>query len=74
MLAGNEPEPMTPWYKGFRGTIKWLDETRKHYYISGEISEVSDTELEITDLPPSIWTQTYDQVDISFSKLMLSKK
>jgi DNA topoisomerase-2 len=59
MLAGNEPELMTPWFKGFRGTIECLDHQR--YVINGEVAEISDTKLEITELPVRTWTQTYKE-------------
>jgi DNA topoisomerase-2 len=71
MLDGSEPELMTPWYKGFQGTINLLDGKPKNFYVSGVISEISGTEVEITDLPPGEWTQTYkDKVEISNCKLL----
>jgi hypothetical protein len=36
-----EPELMSPWYKGFQGTINLLDGKPKNYYVSGIISEIS---------------------------------
>lgn len=59
MLGGDEPQTMTPWFKGFRGTIELLDHQR--YVMNGEISEISDTKLEITELPVRTWTQTYKE-------------
>jgi hypothetical protein len=66
----SELEVMAPYYKGFRGKIEWFDDKHKKYYKSGVISEISGTELEISELPSGIWTQTYHQVDISFRKLL----
>ena len=53
----DELKPLVPWYKGFRGTIERLDFQR--YVCNGEISEISDTKLEITELPIKTWTDTY---------------
>lgn len=49
MIDGKEPKPMIPWFKGFKGTIEEIDSQR--YAISGEISTLSDTKVEITELP-----------------------
>ncbi len=65
MLDGEEPRSMTPWFKGFRGTIEMLDHQR--YVMNGEIAEISESKLEITELPVRTWTQVYkEQVDSSF--------
>ena len=50
---------MVPWFKGFKGTIEELENQR--YIINGEISEISDTKLEITELPIRTWTQSYKE-------------
>ena len=49
MIDGKEPKPMIPWFKGFKGTIEEIDSQR--YAVSGEISTLSDTKVEITELP-----------------------
>ena len=59
MLKGEEPRDMTPWYKNFRGTIESLDHQR--YVLNGEIAFLSDTKLEITELPVKVWTNTYKE-------------
>ena len=59
MLEGQDPRPMVPWFKGFRGTIEDLDHQR--YVMNGEIAEISETKLEITELPVRTWTQTYKE-------------
>ena len=33
----------------------------QRYVINGEISEISDSKLEITELPVRTWTQTYKE-------------
>lgn len=68
MLDGDEPQSMTPWFKGFRGTIEMLDHQR--YVMNGEISEISDTKLEITELPVRTWTQTYKEQVSLFPMLL----
>ena len=50
---------MVPWFKGFRGTIEELENQR--YIINGELAEISDTKVEITELPIRTWTQTYKE-------------
>ena len=59
MINGLEPKPMMPWFKNFKGTIEELEAQR--YVVNGEISELSDTKLEITELPIRTWTQNYKE-------------
>ena len=59
MINGLEPKPMIPWFKNFKGSIEELDSQK--YVINGEISELSDTKLEITELPIRTWTQNYKE-------------
>ena len=59
MLKGKEPTDMKPWYKNFRGTIESLDNQR--YIVNGEIAFLSDTKLEITELPIKVWTNSYKE-------------
>ncbi|XP_054716162.1 DNA topoisomerase 2-alpha-like [Uloborus diversus] len=59
MLDGEEPLPMMPWFKNFRGTIEKLDD--HHFIISGEIGILDDNQIEITELPVRVWTQTYKE-------------
>lgn len=44
---------------GYKGTIERLD--RHRYSNSGEIAILSNTELEITELPLRVWTQNYKE-------------
>ncbi|KAJ2162828.1 DNA topoisomerase 2 [Coemansia sp. RSA 552] len=58
-LMRNEPlEPMTPWYRGFRGTIESQAEADR-FRTLGAIEKVSETELHISELPIRVWTDTY---------------
>lgn len=46
-------------FTGYKGTIEKLD--RQRYSISGEMAVISNTELEITELPLRVWTQGYKE-------------
>lgn len=59
MLENEDPVPMLPWYKNFRGTIEDCGEHR--YVTSGEIAIVNNQKLEITELPVGTWTQVYKE-------------
>jgi len=63
MINGEDPKPMIPWFKNFNGTIEALGDQR--YVVNGEVSEISETKLEITELPIRTWTQTYKEQAIS---------
>uniref|UniRef100_A0A673HX87 DNA topoisomerase 2 n=1 Tax=Sinocyclocheilus rhinocerous TaxID=307959 RepID=A0A673HX87_9TELE len=59
MLNGEDPLPMLPSYKGFKGTI---DELAKNQYVNnGEVAIIDSTTIEITELPIKTWTQTYKE-------------
>ena len=60
MLNGEECKPMKPWFKNFRGSIEPLDHQR--YVINGEIASLSDTKMEITELPVRTWTAGYKEM------------
>lgn len=49
---------MQPWYKGFQGTIERVA-GKASYLVSGVHNVISDTELEITELPICKWTREY---------------
>jgi DNA topoisomerase-2 len=63
MLDGEECGPLQPWYSGFRGKIEESISTRglRSYTVSGIISQIDDTTLEITELPLKKWTQDYKE-------------
>ncbi|XP_077062065.1 DNA topoisomerase 2-alpha [Siphateles boraxobius] len=59
LLNGEEPLPMLPSYKGFKGTI---DELAKNQYVNnGEVAIIDSTTIEITELPIKTWTQIYKE-------------
>uniref|UniRef100_A0A3P9BTL4 DNA topoisomerase 2 n=1 Tax=Maylandia zebra TaxID=106582 RepID=A0A3P9BTL4_9CICH len=59
MLDGEEPLPMLPNYKDFRGTIEQVMDNQ--YLNSGEISILDSTTIEISELPVKTWTQAYKE-------------
>lgn len=59
MMAGHEPVRMTPWYKGFQGSITPADGKEKSYTCTGVFRVLSNNELEITELPIGKWTRDY---------------
>ncbi|KAK6039752.1 DNA gyrase/topoisomerase IV, A subunit [Cooperia oncophora] len=59
LIRGQQPKPLAPWFKHFRGTIEQLDSSR--YVCSGEVAVLSDDTIEITELPIKTWTQTYKE-------------
>ncbi|GAA5985936.1 hypothetical protein JCM10908_006339 [Rhodotorula pacifica] len=59
-LAGEEMEPMHPWYRGFRGTIEKTE--KDGYKCSGLIERLDDSTVEITELPVRTWTQNYKEM------------
>ena len=57
MMAGEELQSMTPWWRGFKGTVK---KTADHKYdVIGVATKLNDTTIEITELPIHKWTQNY---------------
>ncbi|KAL0984286.1 hypothetical protein UPYG_G00139470 [Umbra pygmaea] len=59
MLNGEDPLPMLPSYKGFKGTI---DEMVPNQYMnSGEVAIIDSTTIEISELPVKTWTQHYKE-------------
>ncbi|XP_066443442.1 DNA topoisomerase 2-alpha [Eleutherodactylus coqui] len=59
MLDGEEPQPMLPSYKNFKGVIEGLGTNQ--YIINGEVSVLDATTIEISELPVRTWTQNYKE-------------
>ncbi|KAL6948563.1 DNA topoisomerase 2 [Hanseniaspora vineae] len=54
MMDGREMEGMTPWFRGWTGTLEKVDAVR--YKTFGRIEQIGPTTIEITELPPKVWT------------------
>ncbi|XP_034472434.1 DNA topoisomerase 2 [Drosophila innubila] len=59
MINDEPPSPLTPWYKNFKGTMESVGDCR--FVHSGNIQILPDNRIEITELPVSVWTQTYKE-------------
>uniref|UniRef100_A0A6Q2XYK6 DNA topoisomerase 2 n=1 Tax=Esox lucius TaxID=8010 RepID=A0A6Q2XYK6_ESOLU len=59
MLSMQEPLPMLPSYKNFKGVIHELGQNQ--YMVSGEVSVLDKNTIEITELPVRTWTQAYKE-------------
>uniref|UniRef100_A0A672ZKB6 DNA topoisomerase 2 n=1 Tax=Sphaeramia orbicularis TaxID=375764 RepID=A0A672ZKB6_9TELE len=59
MLNGDEPLPMLPSFKGFKGVIEEV--TDNQYMISGEVAILDSNTIEISELPVRTWTQSYKE-------------
>ncbi|KAL4923578.1 DNA topoisomerase 2 [Aspergillus undulatus] len=57
MMNGEEPKPMQPWFKGFKGEVTQLGPDR--FKFSGIIKQISEKEVEVTELPVRTWTQDF---------------
>jgi DNA topoisomerase II len=57
LLNGDEMNSITPWYRGFRGSIDSLGEGK--FAVQGCIDKVNTTTLRVTELPIGVWTNTY---------------
>ncbi|XP_062866444.1 DNA topoisomerase 2-beta [Trichomycterus rosablanca] len=59
MLEHQDPLPMLPRYKNFKGVIHELGQNQ--YMVSGEVSVLDKNTIEITELPVRTWTQAYKE-------------
>lgn len=57
MMDGQEIEPMQPWFRGFKGEVTAVGPDK--YKFSGIIEQISDTEVQILELPIRMWTQDF---------------
>ena len=57
MMKGEEPQQMVPWFRDFDGTVEQIAPDR--YEFSGAARQVSDTEIEVSELPIRMWTQDF---------------
>ncbi|CAE8691232.1 unnamed protein product [Polarella glacialis] len=52
-------ESMTPWYRGFKGTVAPIEGTPGRFEAIGVAAKRGRVRLEITELPVKRWTQDY---------------
>jgi DNA topoisomerase II len=57
-LSGGDFESLSPWYKGFRGSIS---EDGKGGYFAEGVVEVEDEIVEVRELPIGKWTRDYKE-------------
>lgn len=57
MMEGQDPKPMIPWFRDFKGTVTQMGPDR--YKFTGIIKQTGDTEVEIMELPIRTWTQDF---------------
>jgi DNA topoisomerase-2 len=59
MMQDEEPLPMKPWYKNFRGVINAMGDSR--FMTVGNCAILDNNKLEISELPVGTWTQNYKE-------------
>jgi DNA topoisomerase II len=59
-LSGKPVEKMTPWFRGFKGTITQDSDDDKSWMMHG-IYKVDESTVTITELPPGRWIQDYKE-------------
>lgn len=59
LLNHQDPLPMLPSYKNFKGVIHELGQNQ--FLVSGEVSVIDKNTIEITELPVRTWTQAYKE-------------
>jgi DNA topoisomerase II len=67
LINDKEPKQMTPWYRGFKGTIH---ENAPGVYVSKGVYEISGKTVAISELPVLTWTNDYKE----FLEGLLEKK
>lgn len=58
LIRRENPLPMVPWYKGFRGEIHKVSDNR---YETHGVFTVSGETIEITELPIGLWTSDFKE-------------
>jgi len=57
LLAGQEPEPMVPYFRGFRGTVR--HESEEKVVVEGAWQPTGPSSVRVTELPVGSWTTPY---------------
>ncbi|KEQ72810.1 type II DNA topoisomerase [Aureobasidium namibiae CBS 147.97] len=53
----SDMQPMQPWFRNWTGQVKTLGQT--HHSFRGTTCKISENVLEVTELPPRLWTQDF---------------
>ena len=62
MIAGEEPEEMAPWYRGFTGEIEAkVGKDSNNFSVLGAIEQIDASTVVISELPVGKWTTDYKQ-------------
>ncbi len=62
MIEGEEPEEMTPWYRGFVGTIQNKEgKGNNTFTVLGNLDQIDEQTIQISELPVGKWTTDYKQ-------------
>jgi DNA topoisomerase II len=59
-LKGQPIDKMTPWFKGFKGTIAQDSDDSQSFLMMG-VYTVNETTVTVTELPPGRWIQDYKE-------------
>jgi DNA topoisomerase-2 len=64
MMEGKEVKMMKPWFRGFKGDVTFKEVNDFGYDIysnKGKYVKLSDTKIQITELPIGTWTEKYKE-------------
>ena len=63
MIAGEEPQEMHPWFRGFVGEItSKTGKDANNYTVSGTFDQIDEQTIVINELPVGRWTTDYKQM------------
>ncbi|CAD0114876.1 unnamed protein product [Aureobasidium uvarum] len=53
----SDMQPMKPWFRSWTGQVENVNQT--HYSMAGKTERISENVVEVTELPPRLWTQDF---------------
>jgi DNA topoisomerase-2 len=59
MMKGGDPQPMTPWYRNWTGTVEKISDQK--FKFTGTIRQIDELRVEVTELPVKMWTQAFKE-------------
>ena len=66
LMNGQEIESMTPWYRGFTGTIRKISANK--WITKGRYKLIDKNTIEITELPIGYWTSDFKELLDTYEK------